>query len=453
MCPGDEPSLTKTNQAGSILLANLLLPWQEFKQDFIELPYRCFYLLGRDSYHMKILMVSPQPFFEPRGTPISVYQRLEALSALGHEIDLVTYHVGKDVEFPNVKIHRVREIKRIQHVRIGPSRAKILLDVLVFFKAIQLLLRKRYDVIHSHEEASFFSMFLAWIFRTRHLYDMHSILSKQLGNFNFGNKPIFIKIFGALETMVLKTCDAVITVGTDLQKYVKTIGSDIPVIMIDNIALQAYQTSVQLDDVEQLKTKLDLDGRLPIVYTGTYEPYQGLDMALECVGIVAKQCPKVIFIFVGAKNQQAREWTEIAREMNLQAYVLFLDVVSPAESMVYLAYAAVLISPRLDGTTTPLKIYSYLHANRPIVATNITAHTQVLGPETAVLVEPTKEAFAEGILRVLRDPELAECIAINAREFAKQKFSHQDYISKVDQIYQSLSSVLEVEEPALSWRE
>jgi glycosyltransferase involved in cell wall biosynthesis len=402
---------------------------------------------------MKILMISPQPFFEPRGTPISVYQRLEALSALGHEIDLVTYHVGKDVEFPNVKIHRVRQVKRIQHVRIGPSRAKILLDILVIFKAIQLLWGKRYDVIHSHEEAAFFCMFLAWIFRTRHLYDMHSVLSKQLGNFDFGNRPTFIRIFGALETMVLKTCDAVITVGTDLEKYVKTIGSDIRVVMIENIALQAYQTPVQHDDVEQLKNKLSLDDRLPIVYTGTYERYQGLTMALESVEIVAKQYPKVIFIFVGAKNQQAREWTEIAQAMNLQEHVLFLDVVSPAESMVYLAYALVLISPRLDGTTTPLKIYSYLHANRPIVATNITAHTQVLNPETAVLVEPNKDAFAEGILRVLRDPEFAECIAKNAHEFGKEKFSHQDYISKVNHIYQSLSLVLEVEEPALSWRE
>jgi glycosyltransferase involved in cell wall biosynthesis len=402
---------------------------------------------------MKILMISPQPFFEPRGTPISVYQRLEALSALGHEIDLVTYHVGKDVEFPNVKIHRVRKVKMIQHVRIGPSKAKILLDLLVFFKAMQLLLGKRYDVIHSHEEASFFSMFLAWIFRTRHLYDMHSVLSKQLGNFDFGNNSIFIRIFGVLETMVLKTCDAVITVGADLEKYVKTLGSDIRVVTIENIALQAYQTSVQPDAVEQLKNSLDLEGRLPIVYTGTYERYQGLTMALECVEIVAKQHPRAIFIFVGAKNQQAREWTEIARDMNLQEHVLFLDVVPPAECMVYLAYAGVLISPRLDGTTTPLKIYSYLHANRPIVATNITAHTQVLSPETAVLVEPNKEAFAEGILRVLGDPELAECIANNALESAKQKFSHQDYISKVKQIYQSLSSVPEVEEPALLWRE
>ena len=341
----------------------------------------------------------------------------------------------------------------IQHVRIGPSRAKILLDVLVFIKAIQLLLGKRYDVIHSHEEASFFSMFLAWIFRTRHLYDMHSVLSRQLGNFNFGNKPIFVKIFSVLETMVLKTCDAVITVGTDLENYVKKVGSDIRVVMIENIALQAYQTSVEPDDVEQLKNKLALDGRLPIIYTGTYERYQGLTMALECVGMVAKWYPEVIFIFVGAKNQQAREWTEIARGMNLQKHVLFLDVVPPAECMVYLAYAAVLISPRLDGTTTPLKIYSYLHAHKPIVATNITAHTQVLSPETAVLVEPNEDAFAEGILRVLRQPDFAECIAKNAHELAKQRFTHQDYISKVRQIYQSLSSVREVEEPVLTWRE
>ena len=399
---------------------------------------------------MKILMISPQPFFEPRGTPISVYQRLEALSALGHEIDLVTYHVGKDVAFPNVKIHRVRKVKMIQHVRIGPSKAKILLDILVFFKAIELLLGKRYDVIHSHEEASFFSMFLAWIFRTRHLYDMHSVLSRQLGNFDFGNKPIFVKLFSILETMVLKSCDAVITVGPDLERYVRTVGSDIRVVMIENIALQAYQTSVQPDDIEQLKNKLDLDGRLPIVYTGTYERYQGLTMALESVEAVAKEHPNIIFLFVGAKNQQASEWTEIAREMNLQDHVLFLNVVSPVESMVYLAYAAVLISPRLDGTTTPLKIYSYLHANKPIVATNITAHTQVLSSETAMLVEPNKEAFAEGILRVLHDPEFAECIAKNAHEFARQKFSHQDYLSKVNQIYKSFSPVLEVEEPALS---
>jgi len=399
---------------------------------------------------MKILMISPQPFFEPRGTPISVYQRLEALSALGYTIDLVTYHVGKDVEFPNVRIHRVRNVKRIQHVRVGPSRAKILLDVLVFFKAFSMLWKEKYDVIHSHEEAAFFGMFLAWIFRTHHLYDMHSVLSNQLTNFDFGNKPVFVRVFEMLERMVLKTCKAVITVGADLEEYVKQVDPTIHVVMIENIALHAYETHVTPADVAQLSEKLNLDGRLPVVYTGTYERYQGLEMALECVDMVAKQYPNVIFLFVGAKNQQAREWTEKAEAMTLQDHVLFLDVVPPQEAMVFLSYAAVLISPRLHGTSTPLKIYSYLHAGKPIVATNIKSHTQVLDLNTAILVEPNKDDFAEGIIRVLRDPELAGCLGTNAQHYAQEKFNYQSYMSKVGQIYQLFSPKIRVKKPILS---
>jgi glycosyltransferase involved in cell wall biosynthesis len=399
---------------------------------------------------MKILMISPQPFFEPRGTPISVYQRLEALTALGHEIDLITYHVGKNVEMPNLKIHRVRGHKVIQHVRIGPSRAKILLDVQIFFRAIRMLLAKRYDVIHSHEEAAFFSMFLAWIFRTRHLYDMHSVLSNQLTNFSFGRKSIFVKAFELLERLVLKTCHAVITVGPDLEQYVKTAGKSIRVVMIENIALHAYQTPVQAEAISELKQKLNLEGRLPIVYTGTYERYQGLEMALECVDWVRKKYPNVIFIFVGAKVYQAQEWTEKAKSLGLSDHTLFLNVVPPEDSMVYLACAAALISPRLEGTSTPLKIYSYLHAEKPIIATSITSHTQVLTQATALLVAPNSQAFADGILKVLDDPELADRLGKNANQLAQDKFGRQDYITKVKQIYKTLAPKLEIEEPVLS---
>jgi glycosyltransferase involved in cell wall biosynthesis len=398
---------------------------------------------------MKILMLSPQPFFEPRGTPISVYQRLEALSALGHHIDLITYHVGKDVEFPNVRIHRVRRIKMIQHVRIGPSRAKILLDMLMFFKAIRMLMTKRYDVIHSHEESAFFGVPLAKIFRTRHLYDMHSVLSKQLGNFDFGNKPIFVKIFEMLEKMVLKKSDAVINVGSDLGEYVKSVDSNIQTITIENVALHAYQTPIQPEALTELEEKLNLHGRIPILYTGTYERYQGLDMVLDCVDKVVKQVPNAIFIFVGAKVYQAQEWTEKAAGMNLGDHTLFLNVVSPEDSMVYLAYASILISPRLHGTTIPLKVYSYLHAGKPIVATNINAHTQVLTPDTAVLVDPNKDAFAQGILKLLADPQLAECLGENAHRLAQEKFNYQNYMMKVNKIYKTLEPGVELKLPSI----
>jgi glycosyltransferase involved in cell wall biosynthesis len=396
---------------------------------------------------MNILMVAPEPFFEPRGTPISVYQRLEALSALGYHVDLLTYHVGKDVSFPNVRILRVRKIGFIKHVRIGPSRAKILLDILLFFKAFWMLLWHRYEVIHAHEEAAFFCLPLAMLFRTRFLYDMHSILHKQLGNFKFGNHPIFIKIFEILERWVIKASDAVITVASDLEEYVCLVNPNANEIRIENIALQAFQKPVSQKAVEELKHQLDLDGRIPIVYTGTYEVYQGLEMALECAKIVRKQFPLIFFLFVGAKRKQGEIWRKKAMEYQVEDCTMFLDVVSPEESMVYLAYAAVLISPRIMGTTIPLKMYSYLHSGKPIVATNISAHTQVLNPDIALLVEPTKEAMAEGIIHILYNTEYAEHIGNNAHRFALEHYNYENYVAKVKQIYRSFQYQQEPELP------
>ena len=47
---------------------------------------------------MHILMIAPEPFFEPRGTPFSEFHRLRALTTLGHTVDLVTYPFGRDVD-------------------------------------------------------------------------------------------------------------------------------------------------------------------------------------------------------------------------------------------------------------------------------------------------------------------------------------------------------------------
>ena len=118
---------------------------------------------------MKILMLAPQPFLEPRGTPFSVLGRLKALSQLGHKVDLVTYHLGSDVEIPEVKIHRIMKVPFIKSIKVGPSLPKLLLDALVLMKAIRLVIRGNYDLLHTHEEASFFGVILAKLFRLPHL--------------------------------------------------------------------------------------------------------------------------------------------------------------------------------------------------------------------------------------------------------------------------------------------
>jgi glycosyltransferase involved in cell wall biosynthesis len=100
----------------------------------------------------------------------------------------------------------------------------------------------------------------------------------------------------------------------------------------------------------------------------------------------------------------------------------------------YLDIAKVLVSPRKSGTNTPLKIYSYLRSGRPIVATNLITHTQVLNPEIAILTQPEPEAFAKGIIDALTNPEMSKMVE-RAQQIAEEKYSYREYLAKISNLY------------------
>jgi glycosyltransferase involved in cell wall biosynthesis len=390
---------------------------------------------------MKILMLAPEPFFEPRGTPISVYQRLMGLSSLGHTVELITYHVGADVEIKNVRIIRTLNIPFIKKVKIGPSWIKPFLDLLLFVYAFIWLFKEDYDVIHSHEEASFFALFLARLFRTRHLYDMHSSLPKQLENFRFGNWRWLVKIFEFFENWVLKTCDAVITIDHELAAQVKQIKPNIRQKIIENIPIYLDSQVISTEDLLSSCGSVKFEDRLPIVYTGTFEPYQGLDMLLNSMSIVKKKFPGAFLLMVGGQPKQIEELQDLVRNNCLEEDVCFVGTVPPQLAMSYLNIAEILVSPRTQGTSVPLKIYSYLNSGKPIVATRLPAHTQVLDDSMAVLVDPSSEALADGIVCLLNNQELGSRLGEKAKQVSSESYSMESYLRKVAQIYSCLKSV------------
>lgn len=183
---------------------------------------------------LKILMLVPEPFFTPRGTPFSVRGRLQALSALGHHVDVLTYHVGTDIALPNVRIYRTPRIPFIREVPIGPSVTKACLDILLFGLAVLQIKRERYDVIHTHEEAALIGAILAPFAKAQHLYDMHSSLPQQLANFQAYNYAPLVKLFEMLERLFVRRADAVITICPELSDRVAAIDRDRPCFLIEN---------------------------------------------------------------------------------------------------------------------------------------------------------------------------------------------------------------------------
>ena len=73
---------------------------------------------------MRILMIAPEPFLEPRGTPFSIYHRAKALVTLGYEVDLVTYPMGKQVKLPGLRVYCASRPPFMCKVKIGSSLAK-----------------------------------------------------------------------------------------------------------------------------------------------------------------------------------------------------------------------------------------------------------------------------------------------------------------------------------------
>ena len=375
-------------------------------------------------------MIAPEPFFEPRGTPFSEFHRIRALTALGHQVDLVTYPFGQTVSMPGLRIFRSARPPLVRGVGVGPSLAKIPLDLMLAGTAVTRALADRYDAIHSHEEGGVIGAALAFALRIPHLYDMHSSLPQQLTNFAFSRSRVMRRIFLAIERFMIRRSRVVVVICPSLEETVRAIDPGARTVLIENAPGSAGDSATP-EQAAAVRRSLGLGPATPVVlYTGTFEAYQGLEMLFDAMARVRRARPDARLVLAGGRADQIERARAQARAAGVDDVTLFAGERPAAEIPAYLLAADVLVSPRARGTNTPLKIYQYLRSGRPIVATRLLTHTQVLGDETAILTEPTADAFADGLLTALEDRARAEAIGANARRLAETKYSYEAYLER-----------------------
>ena len=378
---------------------------------------------------MRILMIAPEPFFETRGTPFSEYHRIRALADLGHTVDLVTYPFGSDVDLPGLKVHRSWRPPFVRRVRIGPSLAKVPLDALLALKALHVAVKWKFDYVHSHEEGGAIGLVLAWLLRVPHLYDMHSSLPEQLSNFKFSRSRLLVGAFRALERVMVRRSASVIVICRHLEEVARSIAPSAHVVLIENAP--GSGSSAAPPDPVALRAAAHVAPDAPMVlYTGTFEAYQGLDLLFGAMRSVLAARPDARLVLAGGHPDQVDYARRDAAAAGVAASTVFLGERPAEEIPGYLHASDVLVSPRSRGKNTPLKIYQYLRSGRPIVATNLLTHTQVLDGTVAELTDPTPEAFGAGILRVLGDAEYAARLGRAAGDLAATKYTYEAYVAR-----------------------
>ena len=385
---------------------------------------------------MKALVIAPQPFFTPRGTPFSVYYRTLVTAQHGVQVDLLTYGEGQDVDIPGVRIIRIPRFRSLGNVKVGPSRLKLFLDVFIFLRAVGLMMRNRYDFVHAHEESVFFCRWLKPLFGFKLVYDMHSSLPQQLTNFKFTRSRKLIRLFEKLEVSSLSSAEAVITICPELAEYaVPRMPDASRHILIENSIFEdvRLKEAVAHDASPNGHAHLP-EGRPIVLYAGTFEPYQGLDILIPAIAKARESRPDIFLLMVGGNDEQVARYRDLAARCGLEGHSLFTGRTPQSQAKAYAQRAAVVTSPRIEGTNTPLKVYEQLASGIPLVATRILSHTQVLTDDVCFLVDPTVESMAEGIVAAIGDEGRRARVVANARSLYERNYSRPAYERKMQQL-------------------
>ncbi|MGB3536479.1 MAG: glycosyltransferase [Microcoleaceae cyanobacterium] len=168
-----------------------------------------------------------------------------------------------------------------------------------------------------------------------------------------------------------------------------------------------------------------------VVYAGTLEPYQGIDILIAAFKCVIAADQNAFLLIVGGTSAQVEEYSKLADECEIGDYCLFTGRVPQSLAQYYANQAKVQVSPRRSGTNTPLKVYQQIASGVPLVATNIYSHTQVLNDQVAFLVEPDAEDMGRGILSAITDHQECQRRAEAAKQLYADKYSRQVYTEKM----------------------
>jgi glycosyltransferase involved in cell wall biosynthesis len=387
---------------------------------------------------MNILLLAPHPFYKERGTPIAVDLLLRVFSERGYRVDVVTYHEGSNVKYDNVHLHRIPRIPGIHNIPPGFSWKKIICDFFMIFIILKLIKVNQYTLVHAVEESVFFGIFIKFFFNIPYIYDMDSSLSQQI----IDKKPflrIFSKMFQLCENLAVKHATAVLPVCEALNRVIRKYNPRRVVVLHDVSLLE----NRDVRSGEDLRATLSIPGLL-ILYVGNLESYQGIDLLLESFALVLKRATDAELVIIGGEIKDIKKYEQRSRTLAIEHKVHFLGPKPIQHLWGYLSQADILVSPRLQGENTPMKLYSYLHSGIAVLATKLPTHTQVLNSRVAMLADAIPEAFSESMLYLMGDKQLRSDLGSAGKKLIEDYYSYTSFRRKTFDLFDSLENEIEL---------
>ncbi len=345
---------------------------------------------------------------------------------LGPEGDLLPQTMGQPY-----RTVIVPELRR----RIDP-----VLDLISYQKIRGLLKAIQPHVLHTHSakagiigrRAGFTTRPRPRIVHTIHGLPFHPYQSSLL---NY----LYIKI----ERVAAGWTDAFITVADAMAHQTKAagIGQDKPyVTAYSAIAEQGFYEDTPEEQLVAFRHKYQIGPQAVVLVTvARLFKLKGHDYIIRSAGVLAKQFPKVIWLFVGDGSLTSAYKKQVAA-MGLADRFRFAGLLPPSEIPLAIKASDILVHCSLrEGLARALP--QAMLCSRPVIAFDLDGSREVVNPSTGRLIPPGDVgALCAACAELIADPDLRKRLGSEGRSQVKERFWPPNMVETILQVYDRLLS-------------
>src|SRR5260221_14726565 len=147
-----------------------------------------------------------------------------------------------------------------------------------------------------------------------------------------------------MERFMIRRSRVVIVICPSLEETVKAIEPGARTVLIENAPGSAEDEATP-EAAAAVRRALLLDATTPVVlYTGTFEAYQGLDLLFAAMAIVQRSRPDARLVLAGGKPDQVARARAQAKAAGIEAATIFAGERPASEIPAYLLAADLLVS-------------------------------------------------------------------------------------------------------------
>jgi len=351
-----------------------------------------------------------------KGAALHLLAITSAFAALGHQIEVVgvAANPGGPLEPWDVPQHLVPHPGRASG-RMRELRKRAVVEQ-VAARGIEVAARLRPDLVY--ERLSLFGtagLSVAAMSGARHVVEINALLTREEASWRGLHDAGLAQ---TAEAEVLAGADLRVVVSAEVATAVRPYAADGPLIVVPNgVDVDLFRDRL---DRASARARLGLPASARLAcFTGSLRPWHGLDTAVKAIATL----PSDVHLVVAGDGPVRVELDRRAHDLGLDGRVHWLGQVAHREIPVVLAACEVALAPYpalQEFAFSPLKLYEYLAAGIPVVASSIGQIPQALdaGRWGTLTAPGDSGALAAGIAGVLRDPTAAKARAELAREYA-----------------------------------